>query len=68
EFLYLLSMDKLFGNKRNRLTLIDLENILGVGRVKINNTIKKYDNYLVKIKSRPIIYEISDEFLNSIIK
>ncbi|HHO1501484.1 TPA: hypothetical protein ACRUCU_002771, partial [Staphylococcus aureus] len=24
--------------------------------------------YLVKIKSRPIIYEISDEFLNSIIK
>ncbi|HDA7977676.1 TPA: Fic family protein, partial [Staphylococcus aureus] len=45
-----------------------LENILGVGRVKINNTIKKYDNYLVKIKSRPIIYEISDEFLNSIIK
>ena len=33
-------MDKLFGNKRNRLTLIDLENILGVGRVKINNTIK----------------------------
>ncbi|EVX22624.1 Fic family protein [Staphylococcus aureus] len=68
EFLYLLSMDKLFGNKRNRLTLIDLENILGVGRVKINNTIKKYDNYLVKIKSRPTIYEISDEFLNSIIK
>ncbi|HCY0392328.1 TPA: Fic family protein, partial [Staphylococcus aureus] len=52
----------------NRLTLIDLENILGVGRVKINNTIKKYDNYLVKIKSRPTIYEISDEFLNSIIK
>ncbi|HHA6210008.1 TPA: Fic family protein [Staphylococcus aureus] len=68
EFLYLLSMDKLFGNKRNRLTLIDLESILGVGRVKINNTIKKYDNYLVKIKSRPTIYEISDEFLNSIIK
>ena len=29
------SMDKLFGNKRNRLTLIDLENILGVGRVKL---------------------------------
>ena len=26
--------------KRNRLTLIDLENILGIGRVKINNTIK----------------------------
>ncbi|HIH8070845.1 hypothetical protein, partial [Staphylococcus aureus] len=25
-------------------------------------------NYLVKIKSRPTIYEISDEFLNSIIK
>ncbi|HCU7567038.1 TPA: Fic family protein, partial [Staphylococcus aureus] len=68
EFLYLLSMDKLFGNKRNRLTLIDLENILGVGRVKINNTIKKFGNYLVKIKSRPTIYEISDEFLNSIIK
>ncbi|HCY5410369.1 TPA: Fic family protein, partial [Staphylococcus aureus] len=68
EFLYLLSMDKLFGNKINRLTLIDLENILGVGRVKINNTIKKYGNYLVKIKSRPTIYEISDEFLNSIIK
>lgn len=68
EFLYLLSMDKLFGNKRNRLTLIDLENILGVGRVKINNTIKKIGNYLVKIKSRPTIYEISDEFLNSIIK
>lgn len=68
EFLYLLSMDKLFGNKRNRLTLIDLENILGVGRVKINNTIKKYNNYLVKIKSRPAIYEISDEFLNMIIK
>ncbi len=37
-------MDKLFGNKRNRLTLIDLENILGVGRVKINNTIKKYES------------------------
>ncbi|HCU8627016.1 TPA: Fic family protein, partial [Staphylococcus aureus] len=52
----------------NRLTLIDLENILGVGRVKINNTIKKFGNYLVKIKSRPTIYEISDEFLNSIIK
>lgn len=61
-------MDKLFGNKRNRLILIDLENILGVGRVKINNIIKKYDNYLVKIKSRLIIYEISDEFLNLIIK
>ena len=32
EFCISLSMDKLFGNKRNRLTLIDLENILGVGR------------------------------------
>lgn len=61
-------MDKLFGNKRNRLILIDLENILGVGRVKINNIIKKFGNYLVKIKSRLIIYEISDEFLNLIIK
>ncbi|CDR63408.1 TPA: Fic family protein [Staphylococcus argenteus] len=68
EFLYLLSMDKLFGNKRNRLSLIDIENILGVGRVKINNTIKKYNQYLVKIKSRPAIYEISNEFLNMIIK
>ncbi|UMT79738.1 Fic family protein [Staphylococcus roterodami] len=68
EFLYLLSMDKLFSNKRNRLSLIDIENILGVGRVKINNTIKKYNQYLVKVKSRPIIYEISDEFLNMIIR
>ncbi|UMT76908.1 Fic family protein [Staphylococcus roterodami] len=68
EFLYLLSMDKLFSNKRNRLSLIDIENILGVGRVKINNTIKKYNQYLVKVKSRPTIYEISDEFLNMIIR
>ena len=60
-------MDKLFGNKRNRLTLIDLENILGVGRVKLIIQLK-FGNYLVKIKSRPTIYEISDEFLNSIIK
>lgn len=66
EFLYLLSMDKLFSNKRNRLSLLDIENILGVGRVKINNTIKKYNQYLVKVKSRPTIYEISDEFLNMI--
>ncbi|UMT77098.1 Fic family protein [Staphylococcus roterodami] len=68
EFLYLLSMDKLFSNKRNRLSLIDIENILGVGRVKINNTIKKYNQYLVKVKSRPTIYEISDEFLHMIIR
>ncbi|CAM3975055.1 Fic family protein [Staphylococcus schweitzeri] len=68
KFLYLLSMDKLFGNKRNRLSLIDIENVLGVGRVKINNTIKKYNQYLVKVKNRPAIYEISDEFLNMILR
>lgn len=65
-FLFYLSIDKLFGNKRNRLSLIDLEDLLEVGRVKIDNMVKKYKQHLVKTKGKPVIYEISDEFLEQI--
>lgn len=67
DFLLYLSMDKLFGDKRNRLSLIDLRNLLGVGRVKINSLVEKHSHHLVKIKGRPTIYEINDDFLELII-
>lgn len=63
-FLLFLSIDKIFGNKRNRFSLKDFEDLLEIGRVKLNGIVKKHEDNLVKIKGNPVIYEISDEFIN----
>lgn len=65
-FLLLLSIDKIFGNKRNRFSLKDIEGLLGIGRVKLNGIVKKHEEHLIKVKGNPVIYEISDDFINVI--
>lgn len=64
SFLLFLSIDKIFGNKRNRVSLIEFQELLGIGRAKLNSIVKKYENHLIKVKGNPVIYEISDEYLN----
>lgn len=67
KFLYYLSIDKLFGDKRNRLSLIDFEDLLEVGRTKINNLVTKFETDLNKVKGNPVVYEINDYFLERLI-
>lgn len=63
-FLLFLSIDKIFGNKRNRLSLLEFEELLGIGRAKLNSIVKKHEAHLIKVKGNPVIYEISDDYLN----
>lgn len=66
RFLFFLSIDKMFGNKRNRLSLKDLEELLGIGRAKLNTFVEKHKDNLIKIKGNPVIYEISDDYIDFI--
>lgn len=64
KFLLFLSIDKIFGNKRNRISLKDFESLLKIGRAKLNGIVNKHKKHLIKIKGNPVIYEISDDFIN----
>lgn len=66
KFLFYLSIDKMFGDKRSRLTLKDLEELLNVGRAKLNTIVEKNKEHLIKVKGNPVIYEISTDYINFI--
>ena len=58
--------DKVFGSKYSRISLQELVKSQPFGRKKLNGIIKKHKNKLIKIKSRPTTYEISDDFIDQL--
>ncbi|MGV2874861.1 Fic family protein [Macrococcus capreoli] len=64
--LYYLIQDKVFGSKYSKLTLIELTQISGLSRNKVDQIIKKHLDKLTEVKSKPKIYEINDVFLNEL--
>ncbi|MCY1025836.1 Fic family protein, partial [Mammaliicoccus sciuri] len=67
KILYILLQDKVFGSKYSRITLKELQKASGYSRGKINNVISSHEEKLIKIKSKPVIYEISDQFMYSLL-
>ena len=67
KILYILLQDKVFGSKYSRITLKELQTASGYSRGKINNVISSHEEKLIKIKSKPVIYEISDQFMYSLL-
>ncbi|WP_421040414.1 Fic family protein [Mammaliicoccus vitulinus] len=63
KILYILLQDKVFGSKYSRLSLKELQDISGFSRGKINDVILEHQEKLVKIKSKPAIYEVNDKFM-----
>lgn len=66
EVLFILLQDKVFGSEYTRMSLKELEKVLPFGRKKLDSIIEKHENKLNKIKQRPTIYEIQDEFVNDL--
>ncbi|MCE4958003.1 hypothetical protein [Macrococcoides caseolyticum] len=64
--LYYLIQDKVFGSKYSKLTLIELTQISGLSRNKVDQIINKHSDNLTEVKSKPKIYEINDVFLNKL--
>ncbi|QJF24962.1 Fic family protein [Mammaliicoccus vitulinus] len=63
KILYVLLQDKVFGSKYSRLSLKELQDISGFSRGKINDVIMEHEEKLIKLKSKPVIYEVSDKFM-----
>ncbi|WP_441813509.1 Fic family protein [Mammaliicoccus vitulinus] len=63
KILYILLQDKVFGSKYSRLSLKELQDISGFSRGKINDVIMEHEEKLIKLKSKPVIYEVSDKFM-----
>lgn len=64
--LFVLLQDKVFGSEYTRLSLQELVGFLPFGRKKLDNIIEKHKDKLTKIKERPKVFEIKDEFVNSL--
>ncbi|AYY65656.1 Fic family protein [Staphylococcus hominis subsp. hominis] len=64
--LFVLLQDKVFGSEYTRLSLQELVEYLPFKRGKLDNIIKKHKDKLTKIKERPKVYEIKDEFVNNL--
>ncbi|MCV7476647.1 Fic family protein [Staphylococcus warneri] len=64
--LFVLLQDKVFGSEYTRLSLPELVDYLPFGRKKLDNIIEKHKDKLTKIKERPKVYEIKDEFVNNL--
>ncbi|WP_323702523.1 Fic family protein [Mammaliicoccus sp. Dog046] len=63
KIFFILLQDKVFGSSYARLSLKELEKITGFSRGKINSVIQLHTDKLVKIKSKPTIYEIKESFI-----
>lgn len=66
KVLFVLLQDKVFGSEYTRLSLPELVDYLPFGRKKLDNIIEKHKDKLTKIKERPKVYEIKDEFVNNL--
>lgn len=64
--LFVLLQDKVFGSEYTRLSLQELVGFLPFGRKKLDNIIEKHKDKLTKIKERPKVFEIKDEFVISL--
>ncbi|WP_152995737.1 hypothetical protein [Mammaliicoccus sciuri] len=65
--LYILLQDKVFGSKYSRLSLKEVEEITGYSRGKINDVIREHKEKLIKLKSKPVVYEVTDKFMYELI-
>lgn len=63
KILYILLQDKVFGSKYSRLSLKEVEEITGYSRGKINDVIREHKEKLIKLKSKPVVYEVTDKFM-----
>lgn len=66
--LFILLQDKVFGNEYTRISLRELVEFLPFGRKKLDSIIKKHEDKLHKVKQRPTVYEIKDEFIGDLMK
>ncbi|PNZ34590.1 Fic family protein, partial [Mammaliicoccus vitulinus] len=67
KILYILLQDKVFGSKYSRLSLKEVEDITGYSRGKINDVIREHNEKLIKLKSKPVVYEVTDKFMYELI-
>lgn len=65
--LYILLQDKVFGSPLTRITLKELSEFIRISRMKVNRVINKFEPQLNKLKSNPIVYELKDEFIESLL-
>lgn len=65
--LFVLLQDKVFGSEYTRLSLQELVEYLPFERRKLDNIIEKHKDKLTKIKERPKVYEIKDEFVSNLL-
>lgn len=63
QFFFVLLQDKIFGTQYSRLSLIDLADVLKISRPTLNKLIQKHENVLIKLQSRPAVYELDDAFI-----
>ncbi|MCO5360637.1 Fic family protein [Staphylococcus pasteuri] len=66
--LFILLQDKVFGNEYTRISLRELVEFLPFGRKKLDSIIKKHEDKLHKIKQRPTVYEVKDEFISDLMR
>lgn len=66
EVLFVLLQDKVFGSEYTRISLPELVSNLPFGRKKLDSIIEKHEDKLNRIKQRPVVYEIKDEFINDL--
>ncbi|PTH63888.1 Fic family protein [Staphylococcus agnetis] len=66
QALFILLQDKVFGSEYSRMSLKDLENYVKYGRKKLDKIIKNHSDKLNRIKDRPVVYEINDDFINEL--
>ncbi|WP_156094018.1 hypothetical protein [Staphylococcus sp. E463] len=66
--LFILLQDKVFGNEYTRISLRELVEFLPFGRKKLDSIIKKHEDKLHKVKQRPTVYEIKDEFIGDLMR
>lgn len=65
--LYILLQDKVFGSPLSRITLKELSEFTRISRMKVNRVINNFEPHLNKLKSNPIVYELKDEFIESLL-
>lgn len=68
KVLFILLQDKVFGNEYTRISLRELVEFLPFGRKKLDSIIKKHEDKLHKVKQRPTVYEVKDEFISDLMR
>ncbi|CAM3023442.1 Fic family protein [Staphylococcus argensis] len=65
--LYILLQDKVFGSPLTRITLKELSEFTRISRMKVDRVINDFEEHLNKLKSNPVVYELKDEFIESLL-